>query len=104
MSNSKNTKCIEEKVALKLETYMQAKKLDGYPSSSLLTLLICLQWSAYAIGSYVSRDVLYEPKGRVDLISVVFSRYLSGIPSVIKIVLPAMNVYCSGTTSFKSLI
>ena len=43
-------------------------------------------------GSDVSRDVLYEPRGKVDLIRVVFSKYWSCIPSAIKIVLEAMNV------------
>ena len=40
----------------------------------------------------MSRDVLYEPRGKVDLIRVVFSKYWSCIPSAIKIVLEAMNV------------
>ena len=43
-------------------------------------------------GGDVSRDVLYEPRGKVDLIRVVFSKYWSCIPSAIKIVLEAMNV------------
>ena len=50
-----------------------------------------------------SRDVLYEPGGKVDLISAVFSRYLSGMPNTIKIVLSAKNVSCFGINSFKSL-
>ena len=72
---------------------MRAKKLDGCPSNSFLTLLICLQCSDNDIGGGdVSRDVLYEPRGKVDLISEVFSRYLSCIPSAIKTVLSAVNV------------
>ena len=47
--------------------------IDGCPSSSFLTLPICLQCSGNDFGGGdVSRDVLYEPVGRVDLISVVF--------------------------------
>ena len=58
-----------------------------------LALLICLQCSNNDLGGGdVSRDVLYEPVGKVDLISIVFSRYLSCTPSAIKIVLEAMNV------------
>ena len=53
---------------------MQVNKLDGCPSHSLLSLLICLQCSDNGFGGDVSRDVLYEPGGKVDLISVVFSR------------------------------
>ena len=54
---------------------MQANKLDGCPSNSFLTLLICLHGSDNGFaGGYVSRDVLYEPGGMVDLINVVFSR------------------------------
>ena len=72
---------------------MQVNKLDGYPSNSFLTLLICLQFSDNDIrGGDVSRDVLDEPGGKVDLISIIFSRYLSCIPSAIKIVLSAMKV------------
>ena len=72
---------------------MSANKLDGYPSNSFLTLLICLQFSDNDIrGGDVSRDVLDEPGGKVDLISIIFSRYLSCIPSAIKIVLSAMKV------------
>ena len=72
---------------------MRAKKLDGCPSNSFLTLLICLQCSDNDIGGGdVSRDVLFEPGGKVDLISAVFSRYLSCIRSAIKTVLSAMNV------------
>ena len=72
---------------------MRANKLDGCPSNLFLTLLICLQCSDNDIGGGdVSRDVLYEPGGKVDLISVVLSRYLSGMPSVIKKLLEAMNV------------
>ena len=72
---------------------MPVNKLDGYPSNSFLTLLICLQFSDNDIrGGDVSRDVLDEPGGKVDLISIIFSRYLSCIPSAIKIVLSAMKV------------
>ena len=52
---------------------MQASQLDGCPSNSFLTLLICLQYSDNDIErGDVSRDILYEPGGKVDLISVVF--------------------------------
>ena len=72
---------------------MQANKLDGCPSNSFLILLLCLQCSDNNFGGGdVSSDVLYEPWGNVDQINVVFSRYLSGIPSAIKIVLEAMNL------------
>ena len=70
---------------------MEANKLDGRPSNSFLILLICLQCSDNDLGRR-SRDVLYEPGGKVDLISAVFSRYLSGMPSTVKIVLSAKNV------------
>ena len=84
---------------------MEANKFDGWPSSSFLTLLICLQRSDNDTGGGdVSRIILYEPGGKVDLISVVFSRYLSCIPIAIKILLEAMNVQSSGMTSFKPLI
>ena len=54
---------------------MQIRKLDGCPSNSFLTFLICLQWSYNNFGEGdVSRDVLNEPGVRVDLISVAFSR------------------------------
>ena len=60
---------------------MQANKRHGCSSNSLLTLLICLQCSDNDIGGGdVSRDVLYEPGSKVDLISVVFSSYLSCLP------------------------
>ena len=72
---------------------MRANKLNGCPSNSFLTLLICLQWSDKIFeGDDVSRDVLYEPGNSFDLISVVFSRQLPCIPSAIKILLEAMNV------------
>ena len=72
---------------------MDANRLDDCPSNLLLTLLICLQCSDSGIeGSDVSRDVVYEPGGKVDLISVVFSRWLSGMSNAIKILLEAMNV------------
>ena len=72
---------------------MGAIKLDGCPSNSFLTLLTCLKCGDNDIGgANMSRDLLYEPGGKVDLISIVFSRYLSCIPSAIKIVLEAMNL------------
>ena len=84
---------------------MQVSKLDGCPSNSFLTFLICLQCSHNDLGGGdVSRDVLYEPECRVVLISIVFSIQLSGILSAIKIVLEAINVQCSGMTILKSLI
>ena len=53
---------------------MQANKPDGCPFNLLLTLGICLHCSDNDFGGgCVSRDVLYEPGGRVDLISVVLS-------------------------------
>ena len=52
---------------------MEANKRDGWPPNSFLTLLICLECSDSDFGEG-SRDVLYEPGGKVDLISVVFSR------------------------------
>ena len=83
---------------------MEASKLHGCPSNLFLTLLIFLQCSDNDIGGGdISRDVLYEPGGKVDLISIVFSRLL-GMPSEIKILLEAMNVQSSGMTSFKSFI
>ena len=72
---------------------MRANKLDSYPSNSFLALLICLHCSGNDIGGgHVSRYLLYEPGGKVDLISIVFSRYLPCIPSAIKTVLSVMNV------------
>ena len=70
---------------------MEANKPDGCPSNSFLILFICLQCSDNDLGRR-SRDVLYEPGGKVDLISAVFSRYLSCIRSAIKIVLSAKTV------------
>ena len=70
---------------------MEANKLDGRPSNSFLILLICLQCSDNDLGRG-SRDVLYEPGGKFNLISVVFLRYLSGIPSAIKTVLSTKNM------------
>ena len=68
---------------------MDANRLDDCQSNLLLTLLICLQGSDSVIeGSDVSR----EPGGKFDLISVVFSRWLSGMSNAIKILLEAMNV------------
>ena len=72
---------------------MEANELDGWPSNSFLTLLICLQCSNNDFGGGdVSRNVLYEPGGKVDLISVVFSRCLSSIPSAIKKILETINM------------
>ena len=52
---------------------MQADRLDGCPSTSFLTLLICLQYRGNDFGGGdVSRDVFHEPRGRVDLLRVVF--------------------------------
>ena len=54
---------------------MQSSKLDGWPANSFLTFLICLQCSDNDLGGGdVSKDVFYKPGGRVDLLSVVFSR------------------------------
>ena len=72
---------------------MHANKLYGRPFTSVLTLLICFQYSDNDFrGGDVSRDVLYVPGGRVDLIRVVFSIYLSSIPSAIKKIIDAINV------------
>ena len=72
---------------------MEANKLDGCPSSLFLTLLICLQCiDNDSGGDDVSRDVLYEPGGKVDLISAVFSRCLSCILRAIKKILEAINM------------
>ena len=68
---------------------MQTNKLDGCPSNSFLTSLICLQCSDNDFGG---EDVLYEPGGKVNMISVVFSRCLPSIPSAKKIVLEAINM------------
>ena len=54
---------------------MKANKLDVCPSNSFLTLLICLQCSDNDFGGGdVSRDVLYKPGAKVDLIRAVFLR------------------------------
>ena len=64
---------------------MWTNKLDGGPSNSFLTLLICLQCSDNDFrGDDESRDVLYGSGDKVDLISIVFLWYLSCIPSTIK--------------------
>ena len=56
---------------------MEANKLDGCPSNSIVTLSICLQCSDNDFGGGdASKDVLYEPGGNVDLISVVFARVI----------------------------
>ena len=53
---------------------MQANRLDGCSSTSFLTILICLQYSDNDFeGGDVSRDVLYEPGGKFDLLHVVSS-------------------------------
>ena len=54
---------------------MQANRLDGCPSSFSITLLICLRCSDNDFGvNDLSREVLYYPGGRIDLLHVVFSR------------------------------
>ena len=45
---------------------MRANKLDGCPSNSFLTFLICLQCSEKILGRR-SRDILYDPGGKTDL-------------------------------------
>ena len=58
-----------------LQFHMQANKLDGCPSNSFLTLLICVQCGDKDIGGGdVWRDVLHEPGNSLDLIGIVFSR------------------------------
>ena len=54
---------------------MQANSFDGCQSTLFLTLLICLQFSDndFWVGD-VSRDILYEAGGKVEMTSVVFSR------------------------------
>ena len=74
MPNSKKIKYIGQKFALELETCMQANKLDGWPSKSFLTLLICLQCSDKIFGR--SRDVLYHPGRKAELSRAIFLRYL----------------------------
>ena len=75
MFNSKKTKWIGEKVALRLEKCIRANKLDRCPSNSFLTLLICLKCSDNDTGGGdISRDILYEPGNSLHLIRVVFSR------------------------------
>ena len=55
------------KVALKSETCMQAKRLDGCPSASFLTILICLQYSDNNFWeSDISNNVLYVPGARIS--------------------------------------
>ena len=71
---------------------MRANEIHGCPSSSFLILLIGLQFSDNDIEEGdVPRDYC-DPEGSLDLISVVFSRYLSCIPSAIKTLLETMNV------------
>ena len=54
---------------------MQTNRLDVCISTSFLTLFICLQYGDNNFeGGDVSRNVLYAPRGRVDLLIVVFSR------------------------------
>ena len=71
---------------------MKANKLHVCPFNSLLTLLICLQCCDKDFPGDISRDVLYDPGVKVDLISIVFSRCLSSIPSALKKMLEAINV------------
>ena len=72
---------------------MEPSKLNGWRSNSFLTFLICLHCSDNNFGEGdVSKDVLYEPGGKVDLISVVFSRQVLNKPSTIKTVLEAIYV------------
>ena len=71
---------------------MQANRVDDFPSTSFLTLLICLQCSYNDFGGRdVSSDVSYAPEGKVDLVRIVFSKWLLGIPSAIKKLLEAIN-------------
>ena len=84
MSRSRNTKCIGVKAALS-ETCLQDNRLDGFPSTSFLTVLICLECcDTNFVGDYVSRDVLFVPGVKVELVPAVFSRWLLGVPSAIK--------------------
>ena len=76
MSTSTNTKCIGVKAAL-YRTCMHANSFDGFPSNSVLTLLICLQCSDNNFGGRdVSKEVLHASRGRIDLLSAVLSRHL----------------------------
>ena len=76
---------------------MHANSLDGFSSNSFVTPLICLQCSDNNFWEGdVSREVLYALGGRVDLLSVVFSRHLlerqlASIPRVLKNLLQAIN-------------
>ena len=71
---------------------MYTNTLDGCPSTSFITLLICIQCSDNNFGeSDVSRYILYVPGGRGDIIRDInyifntdFKRELSVIPSTIK--------------------
>ena len=64
---------------------MQAKKLDGCPSTTLLTLFISLQCSDNNLGGgSQTRDVLHVSRGTTDLIRLVFSRDIFDTPSAIK--------------------
>ena len=75
MSNSKNNKCIAEKVASYIERSKEANRFYGFPTSLFLTLLICLQSSDNDFGEdNASRDDLYEPGDKVPLICVLPSR------------------------------
>ena len=50
----------------------------------------------------MSRDVLVEHGGMVNLIIIVFSIYLLGIPSAVKIILGAINRVVFGYYQFKA--
>ena len=83
---------------------LPCNKLYGSRTALFLILLICLRFSDKDFwGGDVSRDVLYEPTGRADLLRIVFSRQLPSIPSAIKKLLGAMNMSFFGMTSCKSL-
>ena len=71
----------------------QSYRLDSCSSTLFLNLLIFLLHSDNNIGGWdVSRDVLYEPEGKDDLIRAVFSRYFSSILRALKKVFHAINV------------
>ena len=58
-SNSKKTKWAGEKLALQFKTCIEVNKLDGCLSNSIVTLLVCLQYSDKIFGGGdVSSDVL----------------------------------------------
>ena len=71
---------------------MQANRLDGCPSKSFFTLLICLQCSDNNFGgSVVTRHVLYEPEKTSEYFMLIFLRIFSGTPSAMKKILLAVN-------------